>query len=113
MSSQSHSQMPQHNYLNKVIATDTYFASDKSIEYHYFVQVSFSMTSKSLFVAGIKTESELSDVYFDFIRQNGILSTVQSDNTKSEVRQCVQLIDCFLVITDQWIEPQCPWQNPA
>ena len=65
-------QMLRHKRLNEVIATDTYFASEKSIEGYYCAQVFFGMTSKMLHVAGMKTESEFPDVYLDFIRQHGI-----------------------------------------
>ena len=71
------------------------------------------MTSKSLFVAGMKTESEFPDVYLDFIRQNGIPSALRCDNAKSEMSQRVKIIHCDLVIADQWTEPHSPWQNPA
>jgi hypothetical protein len=50
------------------------------------------MTSKSLFVTGMKTESEFSDVYLDFIRQNGIPFALRRDNTKSEMSQRVKQI---------------------
>jgi len=66
-------QMLRHKRLNEVIATDTYFANEKSIEGYYCAQVFFGMTSKSLFVAGMKTESEFPDVYLDFIRQMAYL----------------------------------------
>jgi hypothetical protein len=78
-------QMLRHRRLSEVIATDTCFSSDKSIEGYYCAQVFFGMTSKSLFVAGMKTESEFPDVYLDFIRQNGIPSTLRRDNAKSEM----------------------------
>jgi len=106
-------QMLRHKRLNEVIATDTYFASDKSIEGYYCAQVFFGMTSKSLFVAGMKTESEFPDVYLDFIRQNGIPSALRRDNAKSEMSQRVKNIHRDLVIADQWTEPHSPWQNPA
>jgi hypothetical protein len=80
-------QMLRHKHLNEVIATDTYFASERSIEGYYCAQVFFGVTSKSLFVAGMKTESEFSDVYLDFIRQNGIPSALRRDNAKSEMSQ--------------------------
>jgi hypothetical protein len=66
--------------LNEVIATDKYFSSVKSIEGYYCAQVFFGMTSKMLYVAGMKTESEFPDVYLDFIRQRGIPSTLRRDN---------------------------------
>jgi hypothetical protein len=54
-------QMLRHKRLNEVIATDTYFSSVKSIEGYYCAQVFFGMTSKMLYVAGMKTESEFPD----------------------------------------------------
>jgi hypothetical protein len=56
-------QMLQHKRLNDVIATDIYFESEKSVEGYYCAQVFFGMTSKSLHVAGTKTESEFPGVY--------------------------------------------------
>jgi hypothetical protein len=35
------------------------------------------MTSKMLYAAGMKTESEFADVYLDFIRKYGISSAIQ------------------------------------
>jgi hypothetical protein len=77
-------QMLRHERLNEVIATDTYFASEKSLEGYYCAQVFFGMTSKSLYVAGMKTESEFPDMHLDFIRQNGIPSALCRDNAKFE-----------------------------
>jgi hypothetical protein len=59
----------RHKRLNKVIATDTYFANEKSIDVYYFAQVFLGMTSKMLYVAAMKTESEFADVYLDFIKK--------------------------------------------
>jgi hypothetical protein len=55
--------------LNEVIASGTYFANKKSIEGYHCAQVFFGMTSKMLYVAGMKTESEFTDVNLDFIRK--------------------------------------------
>ena len=99
--------------LNEVIATDTYFANEKSIEGYHFAQVFFGLTSKMLFVAGMKTESEFSGLYLDFIRIYGITSAISCDNAKSEMSQRVRQIHRDLVIADQWTEPHSPWQNPA
>jgi hypothetical protein len=71
------------------------------------------MTSKTVFVAGMKTESEFPDVYLDFIWQNGISAALQRDNAKSEMSQRVRQIHRDLVIADKWKKPQSPWQNPA
>jgi hypothetical protein len=43
------------------------------------------MTSKMLYVAGMKIESEFADVYFDFIRKCYIPSAIRRDNAKSEM----------------------------
>ena len=106
-------QMLRHKRLNEVIATDTYVSSVKSIEGYYCAQVFFGMTSKMLYVAGMKTESEFPDVYLDFIRQRGIPSALRRDNAKSEMSHRVRKIHRDLVIADQWTEPHSPWQNPA
>jgi hypothetical protein len=60
-------QMLRHKMLNEVIATDTYFANEKSIKGYHCAQIFFRMTTKMLYVAGMKTESEFADVYLDFI----------------------------------------------
>jgi hypothetical protein len=71
------------------------------------------MTSKMLYVADMKTESEFADVYLDFIRKYGIPSALQRDNAKSEMSQRVKDIHRDLIIADQWTEPHSPWRNPA
>jgi hypothetical protein len=71
MSSQKpFSEKLQHKHINEDIAMDTYFAGNRSIEGHYYAQIFFGMTSKRFCVAGMKTESEFSDGYSDFIPQN-------------------------------------------
>jgi hypothetical protein len=54
--------MLRHKRLNEVIATDTYFANEESIEVYHCAKVFFGMTSKMLYDAGMKTESEFADV---------------------------------------------------
>jgi hypothetical protein len=99
--------------LNNVIATDTYFANDKSIEGYHCAQVFFGMIPKMLCVAGMKTESDVADVYLAFDRKCCIPSALQRDNAKSEMSQFVKDIHRDLIIADQWIEPHIPWQKPA
>jgi hypothetical protein len=71
------------------------------------------MTSKMLYVAGMKTESEFADVYLDFIKKCGIPSALRRDNAKSEMSQHFKDIHSVLIIADQWTEPHSPWQIPA
>jgi hypothetical protein len=103
----------RHKRLNEVIATDTYFANEKSIEGYHCAQVFFGMTSKMIYDAGMKTESEFADVYLDFIRKYGIPSALRRDNAKYEMIQRVKDIHRDLIIADQWTEPHSPWQKPA
>jgi hypothetical protein len=105
--------MLRHKRLNEVIATDTYFAKQKSIEGYHCAQVFFGIISKMLYVAGMKTESEFADVYLDFIRKYGIPSALRRDNAKYEMSQRVKDIHRDLIIADQWTEPHSPWQSPA
>jgi hypothetical protein len=71
------------------------------------------MTSKMLYVAGMKTESEFVDIFLDFIRKYGIPSALRRDNAKSEMSQLVEDIHRDLIIADQWTEPHSPWRNTA
>jgi hypothetical protein len=71
------------------------------------------MTSKMLYVSGMKTESEFADVYLYFNRKYGIPSALRRDNAKSEMSQRVKDIHRDLIIAHQWTEPHSPWQNPA
>jgi hypothetical protein len=105
--------MLRHKRLSEVIATDTYFANEKSIEGYHCAQVFFGMTSKMLYVAGMKTELEFADVYLDFIKECGIPSALRRDNAKSEMSQRVNDIHRDSIIADQWTEPHSPWQNSA
>jgi hypothetical protein len=61
----------------------------KSIEGSHCAQVFFGMTSKMMYVAGMKNYSEFPDVYLYFIRQHDILSALRGDNAKSEMIQRV------------------------
>jgi hypothetical protein len=60
-------QMLRHKRLNEVISTDTYLANEKSIEGYHCALVFFGMTSKMLYVAGVKIESDFADVYLDLL----------------------------------------------
>jgi hypothetical protein len=94
-------QMLRHKRLNEVIATDTYFANEKSIEGYHCEQVFFGMIFKMLYVVGVKTESEFADVYLYFIRKYGIPSALRRDNAKSDMSQRVKDIHRDLIIADQ------------
>jgi hypothetical protein len=71
------------------------------------------MTSKMLYIDGMKTELEFADVYLDFIRKYGIPSALRRDNAKSEMSQRVKDIHRDLIIADQWTELLITWKNHA
>jgi hypothetical protein len=108
-------QMLRYKRLNEVITTDTYFANEKSIEGYHCAQGFFGMTSKMLYVAGMKSESDFSDVYLDFIRKHDIPSAPQRDHAKSQMSQRVQDIHRDLIIADQWtkLHTHSPFQKTA
>jgi hypothetical protein len=83
-------QMLRHKRLNEVIATHTYFPNKTSIDGYHCAQVFFGMTSKMLYIAGMKTKSDFTGVYFDFIRKCGILSALRRENAKSEMNQRIK-----------------------
>jgi hypothetical protein len=112
MGHQSRFQILRHKRLYEVIATDTYFANEKSIKGYHCAQVFFGMISKMLYVALMKTESEFADIYLVFIRKYGIPSAFQRDNAKSELSQRVKDIHRDFIIADQWTEPHGIWQSP-
>jgi hypothetical protein len=60
--------MLRHKRLHEFIAIDTYFANEKSVDGYHCVQVFFEMTSKMLYIAGMKTESEFAGAYLDVIK---------------------------------------------
>jgi hypothetical protein len=71
------------------------------------------MTSKMLYVAGMKAESEFADVYLHFIRKYGIPYALRRHNATYEMSQRVKDIHRDLINADQWTEPHSPWQRPS
>jgi hypothetical protein len=78
-------QILRHKNLNEVIATDTYFVNEKSIEGYHCAQVFFGMTTKTQYIEGMNTESEFANVYLDFIRKYSFPSVLRRDNAKFEM----------------------------
>ena len=76
-------QMLRKPRLNEKVTTDTYFASSRSLEGYTCAQVFFGCTYKTINVYGMKTESEFSEVYKDFMNDRGIPHTLKRDNARS------------------------------
>jgi hypothetical protein len=102
-----------HKRLNEVIATDTYFQMNNQLKAITVHKYFFGMTSKMLYVASMKTESEFADIYLDFIRKYGIPSALRRDNAKSEMSPRVKDIHRDLITAHQWTELHSPWKNHA
>ncbi len=105
--------MLRHPRLNEVVATDTYFSSVKSIEGYECSQVFVGLTSRRITVIGMKSKSEFPEAYQDFMRSRGIPHTLRRDNAGEETSEKVLNLHRDLVISDEFTEPHCPWQNPA
>jgi hypothetical protein len=86
----SHFHITRNKRSNKIIATASYFANENAVEGYYCPQIFYGMTSRILLFAGMRTESEFPQIYLYFIRQYGILSALQIDNTKFEMIQFIQ-----------------------
>jgi hypothetical protein len=79
--------MLRHKRLNEVIATDTYFSSTNSIiECFYCTQVFFGMTSKTLYVAGMKTESEFPDQMSTLILSDNTVYHLHSEEIMQNLK---------------------------
>ena len=87
--------------LNKVVATDTYFAASCSLEGYTCSQVFFGCTSRLLYIVGMKMESEFPDAYTDFMRDCGILHTLRRDNAKGQQNPTVLQLHCLNCVVDE------------
>ena len=101
--------MLRHPRLNEVVATDTYFAGTKSIEGYHCLQVFVGLTSRRITVIGMRTESEFSEAYQDFMRKRGKPHTLRRDKAKSETSETVLNLQRDFVIADKYTEPYSPW----
>ena len=100
--------MLRHSRLNKLVETDTYFAGTKSIEGYHCSQVFMGLTSRSVTVIGMRTESEFADAYQDFMRKRGIPYILRRENAKSETSEKVLNLQRDFVIVDEYTEPYSP-----
>ena len=99
--------------LNEIVATDTQFASVKSIEGYTCSQMFYGCTSNLMEVYGMRQEAAFPDAYQDFMREWGIPHTLRRDNSKTQGSDKIKKLHRDLIIADQFSEPHCQWQNPA
>ena len=95
------------------MTTDTFLASERSIEGFTCAQVYVGCTSKAIFVYGMRTESQFMETYHDFMRENRIPSVLKRDNVKSEQSAEITALNRKFLVSDQFTEPHHPQQNPT
>jgi hypothetical protein len=64
-------------------------------------------------VYGMKTESEMPDIYRDFIREEGAPNILRRDNSQVQSGTRTTKLNRKFIIGDQFTEPGHPQQNPA
>ena len=94
--------------LNKIYATDTFFALSKALGGYTCAQLYVGKTSMLTEAFGMKSENEMKDTLQDFIRKWGALYSLLSDNAKSELGCAVQEILQAYNIKDLQTEPHHP-----
>jgi len=99
--------------LGEGVSTDPAIMNVPALDGSMMAQVFYGMTSRRRWALEMRTESEFTDIYKDFLRQNGIPHTLRRDNAKSEKSVEVRKINREYLIADAWSEPYHPHQNPV
>ena len=105
--------MLRHPRKDEAVATDTVFATTKSIEGFTCAQVYLATKSRMIKVYGMHSKSEFPTTYKDFVQDYGIPHTLRRDNANEEDSKAVKNINCEYMITDEYTEPHQSQQNPA
>ena len=101
------------NRLRETVATDTYFANTRAIGGATCAQVFYGVQSYMINVYGMKSESEMPEVYKDFIREEGAPTILRRDNSQIQSGKRTTSLNREYVIKDEFTEPGHPQQNPA
>jgi hypothetical protein len=106
--------------LDEWFATDTLFAdvpaADDGIAGHggcTMAQLYAGMKSEFLSLHPMKSEKQVAESLEDFIRKNGAMRGLKSDNAKSEMLNAVKQIQRMYCIDDKQSEPYYQHQNYA
>ena len=103
----------QRRRLNEGVATDTIFATATSYEGYNCSQVFVGMESKMVANHGMKREGEGPEALLDYFRNDGVPTCLLRDNSRM---QCGKLWTEYMRnywVTDAFIEPYHPNQNPS
>jgi hypothetical protein len=98
--------------LRETVATDTYFANVRAIGGATCAQVFYGLQSHMINVFGMKAESEIPDIYRDFIREEGAPNILCRDNSQTQSGIRTTQLNREFIIGDQFTEPGHPQQNP-
>jgi hypothetical protein len=78
------------NQLRETVATDTYFATVRAIGGATCAQVFYGVKSHMINIFRMKLESEMPEVYVNFIREEGAPSILRRDNSQIQSGTHVQ-----------------------
>lgn len=99
--------------FREVVATDTFFSSEKALGGFTMAQLYVGKTSTFTEVYGMKTENQMPETSQDFIRQWGAPSGLFSDSARSGTSKVVKNILRMYNIQDMQSEPNQQHQNYA
>ena len=99
--------------LSEPVATDTFFANCKALGGETCAQVFYGIKSHMINVYPMKTESEGSLAYEDFLREEGCPTVLRRDNSQMQTSDLFTNICRHFCISDGFTEPHHPHQNPA
>ena len=99
--------------LSEPVATDTFFANCKALGGETCAQVFYGIKSHMINVYPMKTESEGSLAYEDFLREEGCPTILRRDNSQMQTSDLFTNICRHFCIGDGFTEPHHPHQNPA
>ena len=100
--------------LHETVATDTMFSSVKDINGATCAQVYWGLTSHMINTYPMKKESDMPKAQDDFMRTEGIMDVLRSDNARVQ-RYGNEILRRLrrLLIGVEYTEPYNPQQNPA
>jgi hypothetical protein len=101
------------NHLRETVATDTYFANIWAIGGATCAQVFYRVQSHMINVYGMKSESEMPEVYQNFIREEGAPNILRWDNSQIQSGTRTTRLNQEYFIRDEFTEPNNQQQNPA
>ena len=99
--------------LREIVSTDTIFSSVQAIGGARCAQVFYGLTSHHMDVFGMDSKGQFSEVYKEFIRDQGIPSGLHRDNAPEQKSHVVTQLNRDYGIKESFAEAGYPNQNPV